>query len=127
MRTDLNVINAQRVLAKLQEKNITFIHGSSSATLMTTGKLGRYALRPTGILRKKYSCYPISGELGMGSRVVNRKSGINYKNISGMLPNYEGVKCTLYYALGVSQFDLKKLKESIDSQIDDISKKNSFF
>lgn len=95
---------------------IKFIHGGSSAFLAFIGKKTHFqdskgntieavipsALIPTGVLRKKYGVYPISGELGFGAFGFNqsRRTGINYSAISGMLADEYGLSIARGYAFG---------------------------
>lgn len=92
---------------------IKFIHGGSSSVFafvgksvyvtdemnQTTTKEIPFSLIPTGMLRKKYNIYPVSGELEIGTfNYGKRKAGINYHFLSGMDVSYQGVCETLTYA-----------------------------
>ena len=50
------------------------------------------ALIPTGLLRKTYGVYPVSGELEIGAfSYGSRKCALNYHYLSGVKPTYQGL------------------------------------
>ncbi|QLZ68871.1 hypothetical protein FOLKNPGA_01651 [Legionella sp. PC1000] len=95
-------LQIKRIFGIVEEYNqdpkkepIQFIHGGSSAPFAFMGKTVStrqgtqeipQSLIPTGILRKKYGIYPISGELSKGvfGTAGSRKLGVNYDSLSGM-------------------------------------------
>lgn len=100
------------IFVKIQEYNkkqdenaqIQFLHGGSSALFAFIGltiaeKTIPAALIPTGILRKKYGVYPVSGEQEIGVyQYGERKAALNYQNLSGMDTSLHGVTTTYDYA-----------------------------
>lgn len=104
---------------------IKFMHGGSSAALIMMKKKVKVevaverngqkeiidktmeiplSLIPTGLLRKRYGIYPLSGELDAGSFAFGkRKNGFNYNHISGMEPSEEGVGIVTGYAENFSE------------------------
>jgi hypothetical protein len=86
-------IEQLRFSSALQERSITWLHGTRSPALgvmLATDK----KLHPTGMLLKK-NIIPLTGELGIG---IQPGAGVNNSNISGTSLSPLGVKITLEYS-----------------------------
>ncbi len=106
---------------------VNFIHGGSSAPFAFMGQsvlvkrrvrkpkakseeqatkaVIPNALIPTGILRKRYGAYPVSGELDIGAFAGGvRRQGVNYSSISGLTPeDSDNIYTCLNYAENYTQ------------------------
>jgi hypothetical protein len=112
-RSDLDDLISKIHTSQSLVKKVKWIHGTSSSIFAFMEKLEQSAIIPTGILRKKYNLSPLSGELGNGTiNVLNgsRKSGVNYKFLSGMGTLQKGnIQTAWNYARTFSQFELDKV------------------
>ena len=117
---------------------IRFVHGCLSGIFAFMDrevffegerKVVPQALIPSGILRKKYGLYPLSGELGRGvfgqEGIDARKGGVNYCHISGMDAKASGLTVAASYAEGGCRFTgIESIHEKIEKLIVGIRKDN---
>lgn len=104
----------------LSNLGISWAHGTNSNTLMVMRQANIQHLVPTGILRKKYSIYPLAGARDNGSIHMfsgSRRLGVNYGYLSGMQGDKEGLKCVIQYAAKKNPVDLAELHLRIDNYI----------
>ncbi|MCE2982881.1 MAG: hypothetical protein LW832_04870, partial [Parachlamydia sp.] len=91
-----NLVDGLEQLRKsehLQERNITWLHGTRSPALGVMLAMDK-TLYPTGMLLKK-NIIPLTGELGQG---IIPDTGVNNTKLSGTSVSQTGVKTTLDYA-----------------------------
>jgi hypothetical protein len=108
---------------ELQFMHASFLHGSSSAVFAFLNPLGIRYLLPTGILRKAFHCYPLSGELGLGTVGLQgrRKEGVNYRYISGYA-NSSRIEDAISYSRGFSHFDKEQITHTFSTEMLDCIK-----
>lgn len=118
--------------SQAEENQIRFVHGSSSAVFAFFGRKVTVresgasvtrcipmALIPTGMLRKKYGVYPVTGELEIGVfGYGSRKRALNFHYLSGVSPTITGIKEVVQYAQTANRFQsVKSIHEAILSTI----------